>query len=95
METILIEVAKILAYVLAGGFVVPVVNWIKEKANLEQWAAFALSLVVSGVFGAAVVFAEGQLVPGDLTPENLSVIFTTIFVAAQAVYNMLKSNDGA
>lgn len=89
-QVLLIELAKILAYLLAGGFVVPAVNWLKNKAKAEGYSALAVSIVTSALFGIAVVFAEGQVLPSDLTVENLATVFGIIFVAAQTVYRMLE-----
>ncbi|MCP5018927.1 MAG: hypothetical protein GY938_27165 [Ketobacter sp.] len=85
-----VELAKIAVMLLSGGIVVPAVNKLKELLNLEKYAAFALTAVVSALFGIAVVFAEGQLVEVDLRPDNLSVVFGVIFASSKIVYDMLE-----
>jgi uncharacterized membrane protein len=91
-QVVLLEIFKILAYLLAGGFVVPAVNRIKEMLNAEKWYAFGLSVVVSAVFGVAVAFADGLISFDQFTPDNISTIFGVIFVAAQTVYQMLENH---
>jgi len=85
------QVAMILAALLAGGFVVPVVNQLKGTLNLSGYAAFALSAVVAIVFGIAVSVAEGAITGDSFSWNNLFDLFTAVFVAAQAIYQMLEA----
>lgn len=89
------QVAMILAALLAGGFVVPVVNQLKGMLNWSGYAAFALSAVVAIVFGIAVAVAEGTITGDSFSWGNLFELFTAVFVAAQAVYQMLEAKKEA
>ena len=89
------QVAMILAALLAGGFVVPVVNQLKGWLKFSGWSAFALSAVVATVFGIAVAVAEGAITGDSFAWTNLFELFTAVFVAAQAVYQMLEGKKKA
>ena len=89
------QVAMILAALLAGGFVVPVVNQIKGWLGWSGYAAFGLSAVVATVFGVAVAVAEGAITGSSFSWSNLFELFTAVFVAAQTVYQMLESKKAS
>lgn len=89
------QVAMILAALLAGGFVVPVVNQVKSWLGWKGYAAFVLSAVVATVFGIAVAVAEGAITGDSFAWTNLFELFTAVFVAAQAVYQMLEGKKKA
>ena len=89
------QVALILASLLAGGFVVPVVNGLKGLLKANGWASWVITAVVSALLGAAVVVADGTITGETLAWENLALIFTTVFAAAEKVYRMLKDKETA
>jgi hypothetical protein len=88
---ILVQLAQILVALLAGGMVVPAVNWIKEKVSLQGWGAWALSAAVALLFGAATVLAEGQLTASDFAWDNIATIFAVVYAASQSIYAMLDN----
>ena len=88
-QTILYQIAVIIAAVAGGAAVVPVVNWIKGQLNLEGWGALALTGVVALVIALAELIAAGELDLFAVTPESIASTFLLVLYASQKVYARL------
>jgi len=90
LQTILMQVAVIITAVAGGAAVVPVVNWVKARLNLEGWSALALTAVVSLVIAVAELMAAGELDITTISPENLAPLFLMVLYASQKVYERIN-----
>jgi predicted PurR-regulated permease PerM len=91
IQTILMQIAVIIAAIAGGTAVVPVVNWLKEKLNLSGFSALALTAVVSLVIALAELIAAGELDIISLTPETIAPMFLMVLYASQKVYERINS----
>jgi len=89
------QVALILAFVLEGGLVVPIVKQIKSRLNLTGWSSLLWAVVVSALFGFATAVADGAITGESFAWSNLSNLFTAVFLFSQVVYRMLKDKGSA
>lgn len=90
IQTILYQIAVIIAAVAGGAAVVPLVNWIKAHTGLQGWGALALTSVISLVIALAELIAAGELDLFTLTPETLATTFLMVLYASQKVYERIN-----
>lgn len=91
-QTIVFQIAVIIAAIAGGAAVVPVVNWLKGVLKLEGWAALALTGVVSLLIALAELIAAGELNLFAITPETLASTFLLVLYASQKVYERLTKS---
>lgn len=93
LQTIIYQIAIIIAAIAGGTAVVPVVNWIKGWLNLEGWGALILTGAISLIIALAELIAAGELNLLAVTPEAIASTFLMVLYASQKVYARL--NDTA
>ena len=91
-QEILYQVAVIITAIAGGAAVVPVVNWIKARLNLEGWGALALTGVISLVIALAELIAAGELNLFAITPEAIASTFLMVLYASQKVYERITQS---
>lgn len=69
-------------------------QWIKEKFGWVDDRAFLLLWVVSLVFAVAALAITGELMTFPLVWENVLLIGTMVYTAAQYAYQRLKARNG-
>lgn len=91
-QTVLYQIAVIIAAVAGGAAVVPVVNWLKGVLKLQGWAALTLTGVVSLLIALAELIAAGELNLFAVSPETLASTFLMVLYASQQVYKRLTAS---
>jgi hypothetical protein len=77
---------------LAGGVLsVPLINWLKNLANIDGRLAQLVTAVVAAIIAVLTLIASGAIAPEPLTVEYIGSLFTAVLVASQAEYLRLKA----
>ena len=92
-QTILYQVALIVAAIAGGTAVVPAVNWLKGVLKLQGWGALVLTGFVSLLIALAELIAAGKLDLFTITPETLASTFLLVLYASQKVYERLNKTS--
>lgn len=92
-QEIVYQIAVIIAALVGGAAVVPVVNWLKGVLKLQGWSALALTAVTSLLIALAELIAAGELNLFTITPETLASTFLLVLYASQKVYARLTGGS--
>lgn len=75
---------------LVGALGVPLVNWLKQRANLHGRAAMWLTTGVAAVLGLLASLLSQQLSASSLQPQELLAAFGQVLAAATLAYKLLS-----
>jgi predicted membrane channel-forming protein YqfA (hemolysin III family) len=79
---------------LTGVFGVPIIQFLKNQFGWEDRKAVLLASFVAFGLGAIEIVLSGQFDFGNLAFEDLPVVFTVVYTAAQIYYQWFKGKEG-
>lgn len=90
---VLMQISIVVVGLVAGGtFVVPSINWLKQKLNLSGertlWLVGAVATIIT-VSGAIV---DGVLTQSTVTPTTWGAVLLAIILNSQIRYRQLKDD---
>ena len=88
---IILQWATIGVNLISGVGLVPLVNFIKTKLELNGRYAQLLTMVVVVIFTILNLILMGKITPELLTPEKIGQVLIAILLASQAEYQRLKN----
>lgn len=92
----LIELAPIIVSIAVGvGGLPAIVDYLKQRFNLQRHDALALSWAAAVVAGLVVSVADGVVGADGFSAENLTESVLVVWAASQVQYKRLQWRDDA
>lgn len=77
------------AWMYLIGVIIPFIAGLLMRSGFPAEIKFIIVIVVSAVVGGVTLWVRGELIPGEITPENLVLVLAQVFMASQATWHLL------